>query len=648
MAAYYHGMSLLRVLTVCAVVAACGSSSPRRVRKPGDEYLVAIRFEGVSLSHSGLLNGLALKRNLDGQRAIDEYQLGLDIERITGLYQRRGYFSAKVTPRVERKGDAQTLIFHVDEGPRATVSIVITGLPPEVPYPEARALVEVPNGAPFDYDLFDAAKAPLLSIVENAGYAHAQLNAQVLADRVKARATLRYAIDAGPHVVFGPVTVTGVEGSLADAAKARLPFREGDPYSTKQLAEAQQAIIGIGRFSSARVEADRLTDDTVVLPVKVTLTEAKPWEAKAGFGVAFDTLTYRGGLRGSLTHAGWPTPLTTLGVELRPELTVLRDICESYDVWNCELEPRIRAIGTITQQDFLQRDVKADVEGGLDFLKLEAYTLQGARVRLGISKPLLARRIEARVGWQFGYYTFGDYALVVPDPANPIAFVPDPSLVTRTGTGDPERLGSFTETIAVDLRDNSVTPHQGGYGELRFIHGGAYAGGGFDYVQVMPDLRGYLPLGRAVLAARAKLGVILGDVPPTERFYAGGASSQRGFPERHMSPFATGMNRDGEMVTVPIGGAAALETGIELRVPFMLFGVPMGAAAFLDGGDVTETPEELDPSHLHWAVGVSLRPIYLPIGPIRLDFAWRLNRTGAGEPVTGEHFNFVFSLGEAF
>jgi outer membrane protein insertion porin family len=648
MAAYYHGMSLLRVLTVCAVVAACGGSSSRqRVRKPGDEYLVAIRFEGVSLSHSGLLSGLALKRNLDGQRAIDEYQLGLDIERIVGLYQRRGYFSAQVTPRVERKGDAQTLIFHVEEGPRATVSVVIAGLPPEVPYADARAVVPVENGAAFDYDLFDAAKAPLLAMIENHGYAHARLEAQVLADRVKARATLRYTIDPGPHVVFGAVTVAGVDGSLADAAAARLGFREGDPYSTKKLAEAQQAIMGIGRFSSARVEADRI-DEATVLPVKVMLTEAKPWEAKAGFGVAFDTLTYRAGLRGSLTHAGWPTPLTTLGVELRPELTVLRDICSSYDVWNCELEPRIRAIGTATQQDFLRRDVKAELEGGLDFLKLEAYTLQGARVRLGVGKPLFARRVEARVGWQFGYYTFDDYALVIPDPADATKFLPDPMLVTRTGTADPERLGSFTETIAVDLRDNSVTPHQGGYAELRFIHGGPYAGGAFDYLQLMPDLRGYIPLGSVVLAGRARLGVIFGDVPPTERFYAGGASSQRGFPERHMSPFATGMNRDGDTVTVPIGGAAVLETGVELRVPFMLFGVPMGAAAFLDGGDVTETPGELDPSHLHWAAGISLRPIYLPIGPIRLDFAWRLNRTGPNEPVAGEHFNFVFSLGEAF
>jgi outer membrane protein assembly factor BamA len=654
MAAYYHGMSLLRALTVWALVAACGGGAQKRVRKPGDEYLAAIKFEGVSLSHKGLLAGLALKRNLDGGRATDEYQLGLDVDRIAGLYQRRGYFSAKVTPRVERKGDAQILVFKVDEGPRAAVSVVITGLPPEVPYPDARALVAIENGAAFDYDLFDAAKAPLLATVENQGYAHARLDAQVLADRGKARATLRYAIDPGPKVSFGPVSISGVDGALADAAKSRIPFREGDPYSTKQLAQAQQAISGIGRFASVRVEADRVDDAATVLPVKVALTEAKAWEARAGVGAAFDTLTYQARLRGSLTHAGWPTPLTTLGVELRPALTVLRDICSSYDVWNCDIEPRVRAIGTAVQQDFLVRDVTADVEGGLDYLKLEAYTTQGARARLSVGRPFLKRRIEVRGGWQFGYFVFDDYALVVPDPADPMRLVPDPELVRRTGTADPERLGAFSETITVDLRDNPITPHRGGWAELRFTHGGAYAGGAFDYVQIMPDVRGYLPLGRAVLAGHAKLGLIYGDVPPTERFYSGGASTQRGFPERHLSPFAFVpappdiVDCETAPVCVPIGGAALIETGVELRVPFMLFGIPMGAAVFLDGGDVTETPDELDATNLHWAAGISLRPYYLPIGPIRLDFAYRLNRTGTDEPVAGEHFNFVFSLGEAF
>src|SRR5262245_55871869 len=87
MAAYYHGMSLLRVLTVVAALAACGGPT-KRVHKPGEEYLKEIRFEGVSLSHENLLSGLALKRNLDAGRAVDDYQLGLDTERIIGLYQR--------------------------------------------------------------------------------------------------------------------------------------------------------------------------------------------------------------------------------------------------------------------------------------------------------------------------------------------------------------------------------------------------------------------------------------------------------------------------------------------------------------------------------------------------------------------------------
>ncbi len=637
-------MSLLRVVTVVAALAACGGA-PARVRKPGDVYLKAIRFEGVSLDHDGLLSGLALKRNLEAGRSVDEYQLQLDIQRITGLYQSRGYFSVQVTPRVERQGDAITLIFKVAEGPRATASVVITGLPPEISQDEARALVTIENGAPFDYDAYAAAKAPMLAMVENAGYAHAQLDAQVLADRSKGRATLRYAFDPGPRVTFGPITITGVDGSLAEAARNRLPFHEGDPYSTKAVAQAQQAIFGIGRFSSARVDADRMTEGTV-LPVKVTLTEAKRWEARAGVGAGFDQLTYQARLRGMLTHAGWPTPLTTLGLEFRPAYTVVRDNCRFFELWKCDYEPRIRLIGTAAQQDFLHKDVKADMDGGLDYLKLEAYTTTGKRARLGVTMPFANRRIEARIGWQFGYYDFDDIDSRVGDQTQL-----DLGIRKRDAMGVlesvPERLGAFSETISVDLRDDPISPHVGAYAELRLTHGGTYAGGAYDYLQLMPDLRGYLPLGKkAVLALHGRIGVIYGDVAPTERFYAGGAQSQRGFPERNLSPMA--IDNDGNATTVPIGGAAMVETGVELRTPFELFGIPMGAAAFLDGGDVTSTPGELDVRNLHWAAGVGIRPYYLPIGPIRLDFAYRLNRTGVGEPLPGERFSFIFSLGEAF
>src|SRR5690349_20530933 len=99
---------------------------------------------------------------------------------------------------------------------------------------------------------------------------------------------------------------------------------------------------------------------------------------------------------------------------------------------------------------------------------------------------------------------------------------------------------------------------------------------------------------------------------------------------------------------VVVGGAAQFETGFELRRHWEPWGIKAGWVVFLDGGDVTMTPEELVLGNLHWVVGAGLRLFYLPIGPFRLEVAQRLNRYGAGEPSAGERRNYIISVGEAF
>ena len=140
-----------------------------------------------------------------------------------------------------------------------------------------------------------------------------------------------------------------------------------------------------------------------------------------------------------------------------------------------------------------------------------------------------------------------------------------------------------------------------------------FAGGAYEYFEIQPDVRGYLPLPLipgAVLAARVRYGAIFADkdnVPPTQRLFAGGASSQRGFGERHLSP-----QTDPELGTpVPYGGTRMIDTGIEARVPITkIREMPLGMAVFLDGGDVTDAakdptlmgvvaPRDLDLSNLH-------------------------------------------------
>ena len=178
--------------------------------------------------------------------------------------------------------------------------------------------------------------------------------------------------------------------------------------------------------------------------------------------------------------------------------------------------------------------------------------------------------------------------------------------------------------------------------------GGPFAGGAFGYAKLTPELRGYLPLGRRlVVAAHLRAGRSLGGgavVPITQRYFAGGASSQRGFAQQHLAPVATAANGH----TVPIGGEALLESSVEARLDlFELWGNWVGAVAFLDGADVTLTPAALDPLHLHWATGLGLR-YHTLVGPVRMDVGYRLNRRGAGEPDPGQTWAVHLSLGEAF
>ena len=68
---------------------------------------------------------------------------------------------------------------------------------------------------------------------------------------------------------------------------------------------------------------------------------------------------------------------------------------------------------------------------------------------------------------------------------------------------------------------------------------------------------------------------------------------------------------------VVIGGAGLVETGVELRRHFEPWGLKAGGVIFLDGGDVTRTPGDLDTAICTGRSARACACIYLPIGPIR-------------------------------
>jgi len=618
---------LLRPTCLCAlaVSSACAHAAARR----SGERLAAIDFEGNrEVGAATLRTGLGLGRALERGGPPDPYLVQVDADRIRGDYLRLGYLEVGVRSRVERKGDVATVTYANDEGPRAVTRTEITGLPDDLPIATVRRELPLVDGQPFDYAAYDAAKPRLLGVIQDAGYARARLDASVVADRAHHTAIVALDYTAGPKCRFGALEITGASGELAQAIRERVAFATGEPYSTRALAETERNLYSFGRFSTVRVDPGTETGE--VVGVKIAVAEGARHEVKLGGGFGMDPTSYEVRGRAGYSIAGWPFALDTVTLDLRPAYALLRDGSSTY-------EPRVRALAKLERRDLFWTYTKSSVEAGYNYLTVEAYTSYGPLARLGFETRLGSERVMLRVGWALEQVGFRRISPLI-----------DAALQAQIGLDHSERIGAFQQALVVDLRNHPIEPTLGGYAELRTTEGTQYAGGAYRYLSVVPDLRGYVPLlGGAVLAAHARLGVISGDVPATERFFAGGAVSQRGFSERRLAPSVTG-DVAGTTRTVPYGGAGMIDASVEARVPLTtLRAMPLGAAVFLDAGDVTETPAELDPMNLHWAIGAGLRLMTI-VGPVRLDVGYRLNRTGSMEPEPGSHYAYHLTIGEAF
>lgn len=619
-------LSLLLVLML-------GCAGRARVKRTDPATVSQVQIEGNrQVSSSTLLDGLALTEARERGEPLEPYLINVDADRVRGYYVRQGYFAVDVRPKLTEKGGRAAVTFAVVEGPRATLTRVeVIGLPedPQITPDRVRALVDMADGAPFDYKRYEDARPRVLAALDRVGYARATMKASVIADRVRDEAIIRFEIEPGPKCRFGEITIVGVEGRLADATRARLAFAPGDPFSSGKMEEAQAALYDMGRFTMVRLEADRAGDAGVIeIPVTVEVTEADRNELRLGGGFGIDPAAYQVHGRTAYTITGWPKPLITTEVELRPAYTLLRD--------DYSQEPRLEARTSLERLDLFHPRIRGLAEASFTYRAVEAYTSVGPRLRLGVRIPSIRNVLHVDAGWEMSRLAFRRL-----DPAL------DEMTIRDLRLDRSDLVGFYVQRIALELRDNPVDPTRGGYFQLDLEEGGPWAASELTFLRIGPDARGYLPLGPMVLASRVRFGMFAGDIPVTERFYAGGANSHRGFPMRRLSPTVTS-EVDGMSRSVVIGGGASLELGAELRAPLgKVKGVKLGGVVFLDGGDVTERVGEIDLGYLHWAAGAGLR-FGTPIGPVQLDLGYRLNRTGMDEPSPGRRFAYHLSLGESF
>jgi outer membrane protein insertion porin family len=232
------------------------------------------------------------------------------------------------------------------------------------------------------------------------------------------------------------------------------------------------------------------------------------------------------------------------------------------------------------------------------------------------------------------------------------------------------RLSSFSISTVRDTRDDQLNPTGGQYASVNAQVAARRIGSEVGFVrsfltaQLFRQLPGW---NGTVLAASARLGLasafprevirrgadgepVLGpdgqpvvdvveDLPASERFFAGGDTTVRGFALDQLGTPAT-IDQNG----FPIGGGALTILNAELRVPLFR---GLGVVGFVDAGNVFARTGQIDLSELRGAVGMGVR-YASPVGPIRVDIGFKTDRreiaAGRRENLSALHV----SLGQAF
>ena len=587
-----------------------------------------------------------------------------DEENIAALYQSNGFPSVKVSSKVVddylgRRGDLGVFMT-VEEGPQWLVSkFELQGVDAEQ-REKIVPLIASGEGQPFSPSNVAIDRDNVLAFFFSNGYPNATFEWSSDPEGPN-KVRLLYAVSEGPRQFVRGVLVGGLETTRRKLVDRNLlSVAPGDPLSQISMAETQKRLYDLGVFARVNMAVQNPEGDTQRKYLLYQVEEARKYSIATGFGAelariggsqtSFDSPAGKAGFSPRVSFDASRLNLQGLGhtLSFRSRLSTLqRRALLTYTAPRIRNEPGLNLSFSGLFDD--SRDVRT-----FSAKRQEASMQLSQR----ISRPTTA------------FYRFSYRRVSVDESTLKI----NPLLIPLLA--QPVRLGILSGNLIRDKRDDPTDAHKGVYSTLDAGIASGIFGSQANFVRLLARNSTYHPIGKKLVLARATTAgwmaaydfssdlAVTGGVPLPERFFTGGASSHRGFPENQAGVRDT-------TTGFPLGGNAVFINNVELRFP--LWGSKIGGVLFQDAGnaysrlrDVSFRARQRDITDFNYmvhSVGFGIR-YRTPVGPVRLDFALTPNSPrffgfegtredllfGRGRETNQRlsRFQFHFSIGQAF
>ena len=451
------------------------------------------------------------------------------------------------------------------------VAVEVSG--PGLEHPAFRAVLDalpLRRGARLNHATYDGLKGELRRLAATLGYAEARLTAnEMLVDLASHTARIRLAMETGPRYSFGATTIT--QRSLdEDLLRRYLRFRESDPYDATELLRTQFALDDSQYFSTVEVIAGEPDRANLLIPVDVRAEPNRRNRYSVGIGYATDSKA-----RSTLS---WENRrLNDRGHRMRAELKAAQ-----------------------IEQSFETRYVVPIGDPALEKFSLEARWARDDRGDL----ETRTLRLQPSVT-----HVLGDWQRVLSASLSNVE-----TLTAATPTQPASRDSSLLVIPGISY----ASVPRGYLGEALFsrtfnaeLRGSAAAlGAPTEFLQLKVEAEKVFNLApKWNTYVRGQLGTTwvseTTKLPGTERFFAGGDRSVRGFGYNDLSPLDDGGAKIGGRHLFT--GSAELIRDLPRNLALALF-VDVGNA-FDDFGDP-----------LQYSAGIGVR-FRLPVVSVGIDLA---------------------------
>jgi outer membrane protein insertion porin family len=582
---------------------------------------------------------------------------------IRSTYLRRGFARVKVesaanelNPSPNGDGRVQPVIV-VTEGPLMRIRAVTFSGNKALSAAQLATRLSIAPGQPYFEPQVVQDRENILSEYLNLGFSAADVSlAPAVVEETGVDITFR--IVEGPQSIVDHVLVVGNVRTESRVIEREIQLKPGEPLGLDALFETRRRLGALGLFRRIRI-AEIPHGETGRRDIVITVEEAPA-----------TTIGYGGGLELSERLASGVEGAAEERFELAPR--------GFFEVGRRNIAGKNRSVNLYTRLS-LRADDDPDAGGGGRFsfpeyrvvgsyreprtfgwnadVTVTAALEQGVRstfkfARKGVNAEML-RRLSPTVRVS-GRYTFGttrtfDEVLTEQEQATIDRIFPQ------------VRLSTFSSSVVRDTRDDVLDPSRGFFLSAEGTIAARALGGQVGFIRSYLQAQMYrrLPVSRRVVfAGRIALGTADGfprpvrvvapdgtvieqtveDLPASERFFAGGDTTMRGF-----ALDSVGASSTISSAGFPRGGNGLILLNGELRVP--VWG-DLGAAFFVDSGNVYERVTQIDLGNLLAAVGVGVR-YKSPFGPLRFDVGFKVDRRVlAGKLESPRAFHFSF--GQAF